>query len=207
MKIVEIFYSLQGEGTQIGLPTIFIRTSGCNLRCEWCDTEYAWEGGEEYTTHEIMKKISNYPVQRVCLTGGEPLIQDEINTLIEELTNQYDLSIETNGSKDIKDLSKMDLHISMDYKTPSSGMCEYMREENIEFLRPSDVLKFVIADSQDYIFAKNIIDRLKPQSEIVFQPVHGVNLKDLAEWVIEDGLDVRVIPQLHKLIWGDKKGV
>ncbi len=207
MKINEIFYSLQGEGTQIGLPTVFIRTSGCNLRCDWCDTKYAWDGGEEYTTQEILAEISNHPVKRVCITGGEPLIQDDLLDLIDKLVQSYEISIETNGSLDIGPISKREVHISMDYKTPSSGMCEKMRDENIDLLKNTDVLKFVIADEDDYGFAKETIKKLDPSSEIVFQPVHGIDLKDLAEWVIEDGIDVRVLPQLHKLIWGDKKGV
>ncbi|MGM0405766.1 MAG: 7-carboxy-7-deazaguanine synthase QueE [Thermoplasmatota archaeon] len=207
MKITEIFYSLQGEGTQIGLPTVFIRTAGCNLRCEWCDTKYAREGGKEYTTQEILAEISNYPVKRVCITGGEPLMQDDLLDLIDKLIQTYVISLETNGSLDIKTISKKDVHISMDYKTPSSGMCEEMRDENIDFLKTTDVLKFVITDKDDYDFAKETIKKLNPPSEIVFQPVHGIQLKDLAEWVIEDSIDVRVLPQLHKLIWGDKKGV
>ncbi|MFO7792885.1 MAG: radical SAM protein [Candidatus Saliniplasma sp.] len=207
MKINEIFYSLQGEGTQIGLPTIFIRTSGCNLRCEWCDTKYAWEAGEEYTVQEIKSQIRDYPVKRVCITGGEPLMQDDLLDLVDVLGQTYEISIETNGSLDIEQISKADVHISMDYKTPSSGMCGEMRDENIDFLKTTDVLKFVIADKDDYDFAKETIKKLDPPSEIVFQPVHGIELKDLAEWVIEDGIDVRVLPQLHKLIWGDKKSV
>ena len=207
MKIAEIFYSLQGEGTDIGLPTIFIRTSGCNLRCEWCDTKYAWEGGDEYTIREIKSKISSYPGKRVCITGGEPLVQDGLLDLVEELVKSYEISIETNGSLDIEPISNMDIHISMDYKTPSSGMDKEMKDKNIDLLRTKDVLKFVIADRDDYDFVKNKIKKLEPSSAIIFQPVHGIELKDLAEWVIEDGIDVRVLPQLHKLIWGDKKGV
>ena len=207
MKIAEIFYSLQGEGTDIGLPTIFIRTSGCNLRCEWCDTKYAWEGGDEYTIREIKSKISSYPGKRVCITGGEPLVQDGLLDLVEELVKSYEISIETNGSLDIEPISNMDIHISMDYKTPSSGMDKEMKDKNIDLLRTKDVLKFVIADRDDYGSAKNTIKKFEPSSAIIFQPVHGIELKDLAEWVIEDGIDVRVLPQLHKLIWGDKKGV
>jgi len=109
MKINEIFYSLQGEGTQIGLPTVFIRTSGCNLRCDWCDTKYAWDGGEEYTTQEILAEISNHPVKRVCITGGEPLIQDDLLDLIDKLVQISEISIETNGSLDIEPISKKDV--------------------------------------------------------------------------------------------------
>ncbi len=207
MKIAEIFYSLQGEGLEIGLPTIFIRTSGCNLRCRWCDTEYAWEDGDEYTVERIKDKIGAYPVKRVCITGGEPLMQEELLELIDELVQNYEISIETNGSIDIGPISKKDVQISMDYKPPSSGMCEKMRDKNIDILKPTDLLKFVIAHREDYRFAKERIKKLKPCSEIVFQPVHGTDLRELAGWVIDDGIDVRVLPQLHKIIWDQQKGV
>jgi len=117
MEICEIFHSLQGEGINIGLPTIFVRTAGCNLRCEWCDTRYAWEGGEEISIHEIMEKLDSIGCDRVCITGGEPLLQNDVLDLIDILLPRYDISVETNGSLDISELKRKDLMVSMDHKT------------------------------------------------------------------------------------------
>ncbi|MFP4051476.1 MAG: 7-carboxy-7-deazaguanine synthase QueE [Thermoplasmata archaeon] len=207
MKITEIFYSIQGEGKQMGLPTIFVRAGGCNLKCDWCDTKYAWEGGKKMTIEEITESVDDFPAKRVCLTGGEPLVQNEIYELIDALIYEHELTLETNGSLDITKLTKMDLMISMDYKTPSSLMAGKMKEENLGLLRERDQLKFVIDDRKDYEYSKEVINNHPIKSEIIFQPMGGKKLKKLAEWVLEDDLDVKVLPQLHKIIWGDKKGV
>ncbi len=207
MKITEIFYSIQGEGKQMGLPTIFVRSGGCNLQCDWCDTKYAWEGGKEMTIEEITEAVNDFSASRVCLTGGEPLMQDEIYGLIEALIDEYELSVETNGSLDISKLTEMDLMISMDYKTPSSLMAGKMKEDNLGLLREKDQLKFVIDDKRDYNYAKEVISKHQIKAEIILQPMGGKNMKELVERVLEDDLDVRVLPQLHKIIWGDKKGV
>ncbi|MFW6196346.1 MAG: 7-carboxy-7-deazaguanine synthase QueE [Thermoplasmatota archaeon] len=207
MKITEIFYSIQGEGKQMGLPTIFVRAAGCNLKCDWCDTKYAWKGGKETTIEEITDAVHDFPSKRVCLTGGEPLVHDEIYELIDALIDEYELTVETNGSLDISKLTKMDLMISMDYKTPSSLMAGKMKEKNLGLLRERDQLKFVIDDRKDYEYSKEVINDQPIKSEIIFQPMGGKKLKRLVEWVLEDDLDVRVLPQLHKIIWGDKKGV
>ncbi len=207
MQITEIFHSLQGEGIKIGLPTTFIRTSGCNLRCEWCDTRYAWEGGKEMGISEIMDKIDEIGCSRVCVTGGEPLLQDNILSLIDILVDDYEVSVETNGSIDISELVVRDLMVSMDYKTPSSRMQRKMQEENLERLREKDQMKFVIADKEDYEFSVEKLGSNDLNCQVIFQPVDGNELTDLAERVIEDDLDVRVLPQLHKVIWGDKGGV
>ncbi len=207
MKITEIFYSIQGEGKQMGLPTIFVRTSGCNLKCDWCDTKYAWEGGKEMSLKKIREAVQEFSASRVCLTGGEPLIQDEIYELIDTLKEGYDITVETNGSLDISRLTDMDLMISMDYKTPSSLMSEKMIESNLDLLRKCDQLKFVIADKDDYEYAKIVINEHEIKSDIILQPMGGKNLERIVEWVLDDNLEVRVLPQLHKIIWGDKKGV
>lgn len=209
MMINEIFYSLQGEGILIGTPTIFIRTTGCNLRCSWCDTKYAYEEGEEMALDEIVDKVKDYPSSHICITGGEPLLQKDVIKLIQRLSDDgFEISLETNGSKSVEDLPCLDsLMISLDIKCPSSGMHEKMDFSNLELLSPNDQLKFIVENEEDYIYAKNIIDRYKPVCTIIITPVGGLELKNLAEWILKDGLKVRVLPQLHKFIWGEKKGV
>jgi 7-carboxy-7-deazaguanine synthase len=205
MKVVEIFPSLQGEGQQMGLPTVFVRFSGCNLRCEWCDTKYAYDEGEEMDIGRIVEEIRESGIRRVCLTGGEPTLQEEIMDLIKAL-NGYDISIETNGSKDITPLLEFtDIMISLDIKCPSSGMSHSNILDNIDRLRPTDQLKFVIADEKDYEYAKDILKKHTPLFPVIFTPVGGTEgLDDLAETVLEDRLNVRVLPQLHKIIWPEE---
>jgi 7-carboxy-7-deazaguanine synthase len=208
MKINEIFYSLQGEGILIGVPTIFIRTTGCNLRCTWCDTKYAYEEGKEMTVEEIVTRVRDFRANYVCLTGGEPLLQKDTTKLIQKLSDEgYQVSLETNGSISIEELPCLDsLMISLDIKCPSSGMHEKMEFSNLELLSPNDQLKFIIEDERDYGYAKDIIINHNPVCSIIMMPVGGIDLKNLAEWVLRDKLKVRVLPQLHKLIWGEKRG-
>jgi len=207
MKVSEIFHSIQGEGKDIGLPTTFVRTSGCNLRCEWCDTKYAWEGGKEIKVERIKKKLEEIGCQRICITGGEPLLQDDVYELIDLIEDRYKVSVETNGSIDVEKLVGRDVRVSMDYKVLSSNMYDEMLDRNLDFLREKDQLKFVILDKEDYEFSRSILENYDLNCEIIFQAVDNENLKDLAGWVMEDGLNVRVLPQLHKVIWGDEKGV
>ncbi len=209
MKINEIFYSIQGEGKWMGLPNIFIRTTGCNLRCSFCDTTYAYETGEEMSMEEIINRIQKHPCNYVCITGGEPLLHEEIVQLIDVLLEKkYVICLETNGSINIENLvGKKFLLISLDIKCPSSTMHEKMNFNNVSLLTCNDQLKFIIQNREDYEYAKKIIKKYKPQSAIFFQPVWGINLKELSSWVLNDGLDVRIGLQLHKIIWGDRKGV
>jgi len=209
MKINEIFYSIQGEGKWTGLPNIFIRTTGCNLRCSYCDTKYAYTTGEKMSVEEIMKKISKYPCKHVCITGGEPLLQKNNLDLIQTLVNKkYKISIETNGSLSIEEIAKIKpLIISLDVKCPSSDMNNEMNMNNIVFLRKKDQLKFVIKNEDDYIYAKKTIEKYNPICEVFFQPVWGTNPKILADWIKNDGLHVKLGLQLHKIIWGEEKGV
>lgn len=209
MKINEIFHSIQGEGILIGIPTTFIRMTGCNLRCRWCDTRYAYDEGEEMAIPEILARVGELPGEFICITGGEPLLQDETTKLIEELCKRgYEVSLETNGSHSIEKMPCLDsLVISLDAKCPTSGMHGEMDFSNLELLGPNDQLKFIISDEQDYEYAKEMIVRYKPICSIIMTPVDGRELKDLTQWVLRDGLKVRVLPQLHKLIWGDVKGV
>ena len=208
MRINEIFYSLQGEGKWTGLPNIFIRTTGCNLRCSFCDTKYAYNDGKEMSLEQILKQIRKYPCRYVCITGGEPLLQDEILKLIELLLKKnYKIGLETNGSINIEDLSKKSILISLDIKCPSSHMHENNDFLNITLLRKVDQLKFIIKDKKDYNYAKEIIKKYEPRCMVFFQPVWGTNSNKLANWIISDGLDVKLGLQIHKILWGDKRPI
>ena len=208
MNINEIFYSLQGEGRWTGLPNIFIRTTGCNLRCPYCDTKYAYEDGKEMNIKEIIEDIKKYPCKHVCITGGEPLLQNETLELIDALLKkEYDILLETNGSINIGNTAgKKSLIISLDIKCPSSEMHKKMYLENIILLRKDDQLKFVIKNREDYNYAKKLVQNYKPVCSVFFQPIWGTNPKDLAEWLLNDRLDVKMGLQVHKIIWGDKRG-
>lgn len=210
MEVSEVFFSIQGEGVDIGLPTVFVRTSRCNLECNWCDTTYSWEPGKERKVPDILEEVMSHGVKRVCISGGEPLMQaDEVAELVEALEAEgCENSIETNGSIDIDVVPRGELtHIIMDLKCPSSGMQDRNLFTNVAKMRSDDVLKFVIAHQEDYIYAKRLMERQRPPCPVVFQPVGGLDLRDLAERVLEDRLDVRVLLQLHRYIWGDLRGV
>ena len=206
MKINEIFYSIQGEGKWTGQPNIFIRTTGCNLRCAYCDTKYAYKNGKNMTITEITEKIKKYPCKKICLTGGEPLEQKETVQLIDALIKEnYEICLETNGSKNIKQLvNKKNLLISLDIKCPSSEMHNKMKYENIKLLKQKDQIKFIIKNKEDCNHAKQIIKKYKTKCPIFFQPVWGTNPKNLAEWILKDGLNVQLSLQLHKILWEEK---
>lgn len=208
MIINEIFYSIQGEGKWTGLPNIFIRTTGCNLRCSFCDTKYAYENGEELTTEQIKNKIKKHKCNHICITGGEPLLQKDITYLINELLKEsYTIEIETNGSINIKPITEKEkLMISCDIKCPSSEMHKEMVFGNIQMLEKKDQLKFIIQDKKDYEYAKKIIKKYKTKCTILFQPTWKTNPKKLAEWILKDELNVRLGLQTHKIIWGNVKG-
>lgn len=211
MNISEIFYSIQGEGIQIGLPTIFIRLTGCNLNCKWCDTKYARKGGRELAIPEILEKISKYQNKLVCVTGGEPLFQKDTTNLISKLIDKgYSVCLETNGSIYLGDLPFLnDIFVSMDIKGPSSGMAEKMNFDNIELLKSTDQLKFVIRDLTDYNYAKRLLIKYSPVSNLVFMPVWEPKwdrtLKLIVENILKDRITARVLLQLHKIIWKNKK--
>jgi len=206
MKIYSIFKSLQGEGLTIGAPTTFIRTSGCPLRCTYCDTPQAFDKGEQMTLDLILKKVKQFRCRHVCLTGGEPMAQKDAPKLIRMLIDEgYHLLLETNGAMPLDELPCVEnLTISMDIKCPSSGESQKMLFDNLEVLGPTDQLKFIISDDKDYEYAKEVIEKHSPKCEVIFTPVGGKDLKALAERVLKDGLDARVLPQLHKFIWGDE---
>lgn len=207
MKICEMFRSIQGEGKLIGVPTYFIRSIGCNLDCAWCDTKYSFDGGTEMSIDEIVDSARDET--HICLTGGEPMIQKGFPELLDRLLEAgKHVTIETNGSISIKDLPDSEnVLVSMDIKCPSSKMVERMDWNNLALLKPKDQLKFVLANEGDYDFAIDIVRRYKPDTEIIFSPVGGMDARPIAERVVESGLNIRVLLQLHKIIWGDKKGV
>ena len=208
MKVCETFRSLQGEGKRIGVPTFFVRTAGCNLRCSWCDTQYAM-GGEsaEMTVDEIADLVKDE--SEICLTGGEPLLQEDAPELIERLSSEgRTVVVETNGSVDVGIVpDRENVIISMDIKCPSSGMHESMDFGNIAKLRPKDQLKFVISDGYDLDYAVDVVERYSPACDVIFTPVGGMDIEPLAEEVVERRIPARVLPQLHKIIWGNKRGV
>ncbi|NLK26090.1 MAG: radical SAM protein [Euryarchaeota archaeon] len=209
MNVVEIFYSLQGEGVLMGVPTTFVRFGGCNLDCTWCDTRYAREGGEEMSVDQILDRVESMNVPFICLTGGEPMLQEDIATLTRELLDgEHHVTIETNGTIPLEGLPiSEDILISMDVKCPSSGATIPVYGDNLEFLSPRDQLKFIIADRIDYLFARKMLRESQLNCPVIMTPVGGTDLKELASWVLQDRLWVRVLPQLHKLIWGEKRGV
>ena len=209
MKICEIFRSLQGEGTLIGTPTVFIRTVGCNLECAWCDTPYSKKAGDEMSIPEILDKVKEYETHFVCVTGGEPLYQEESVKLIDDLLKAgYHVTVETNGSISLEELPcSMNMMISMDIKCPSSNMHEQMDLTNLELLSPIDQLKFVVANREDMMYAAKILKDQKIECTVIFTPVGGLALEPVADFVLKKKLNVRVLPQLHKLIWGEKRAV
>ncbi|MEW5747753.1 MAG: radical SAM protein [Candidatus Thermoplasmatota archaeon] len=206
MKVYSIFRSIQGEGRTMGAPTVFVRTSGCPLRCTYCDTKQAYEEGSVMSIESIMKEVRKHKARHVCLTGGEPLMQRDAPALIRKLLEAgYRVVVETNGAMPLDDMPCDDnLSISMDIKCPSSGEAEKMLFENMEMLGPMDQLKFVVSDKADYEYAKEVIREHPPKCDVILTPVGGKDLRWLAESALKDGLDVRVMPQLHKIIWGEE---
>lgn len=213
MKISEIFFSLQGEGIEIGLPTVFVRLFACDLRCKWCDTMYAVEGRDfrDHPISEVLNEIKTHKCKRVCLTGGEPLIQikevEELSKLL--ISDGYNILLETSGHKMPPEiLWTENSTISMDCKCPSSSMQDKMDFNLFLKLRPKDQLKFVLQDEIDYEYATALLSRYNIKANIIFQPTHGSGLDWITKKVIDDKLEyIRVLPQLHKIIWGDKRGV
>ncbi len=211
MKVCEIFASIQGESTYAGLPCVFVRMTGCNLRCFYCDTTYAYEEGIEMSEDEIIERVKSYGINLVEITGGEPLLQRDVLSLMERLLdNGFAVLLETNGSESIQDVDKR-VVIIMDIKTPKSGMFDKMDLTNLKHLKPRDEVKFVAADREDYEWVKKFIRdyALPDKCKILLSPAYGTLLpEDLSKWIIEDRLPVRLNLQLHKYIYdADKRGV
>lgn len=210
LRIFEIFYSLQGESSRVGLPTVFVRLTGCPLRCGYCDTEYAFHGGNTQTLDEILAQVASYQAQYVCVTGGEPLAQKGCNALLTKLCDAgYQVSLETSGAMDISQVDSR-VAVIMDIKTPGSGEESKNLWTNIAHLKPKDEVKFVLVDSADYEWAKQVLvsHKLNEKCAVLFSPVYKtLPPADLAAWVLADRLPVRTQLQLHKILWGEKPGV
>jgi 7-carboxy-7-deazaguanine synthase len=208
MRIIEIFHSVQGEGPYTGFRTSFVRTARCNLRCAWCDTTYSFGPGKERSIPSILREVGTHRTRHACLTGGEPLLQSESLALLRRLAERgMTTVVETGGSLDVAPyLEVPGVVLSVDVKCPSSKMQSRNRWANLPLLRPSDVVKFVVADRKDYRYAKEVLGREPMPSNVVFQPVYGTNGGRLADWVLHDRLDVRVMVQEHKVLFGDTPG-
>ncbi|EEF80899.1 7-carboxy-7-deazaguanine synthase QueE [Methylophaga thiooxydans] len=208
-RITEIFYSLQGESRTVGLPTVFVRLTGCPLRCGYCDTEYAFYGGQKMDISDIVEQVAAYKPRYVCVTGGEPLAQPNCIPLLTALCDLgVEVSIETSGAMDISKVDPRVIRV-MDLKTPGSGEESKNRYENIALLESKDQLKFVICHREDYDWACETLAeyQLSDRCEVLFSPIHGeLKPADLADWIVEDNLPVRMQLQLHKYLWGDEQG-
>ncbi len=211
LRITEIFHSLQGETRTAGLPTVFIRLTGCPLRCSWCDTEYSFQGGEQIHLDEIVARTVGYDAGYVTVTGGEPLAQPNCLPLLTRLADKgFEVSLETSGAMDLSAVDSRIVKV-MDLKPPASGESHRNLYDNIQYLSARDQLKFVIADRADYdwsvskMIEYNLVDRV---SDVLFSPVNDeLSAADLAGWILQDRLRVRFQVQLHRVIWGDKPGV
>jgi 7-carboxy-7-deazaguanine synthase len=208
VRVSEIFHSLQGESTRVGLPTVFVRLTGCPLRCVWCDTTYAFTGGETMTIGAIMARIAAFDCRTVCVTGGEPLAQKACLTLLSALCDAgYSVSLETSGALDIGDVDARVSRI-VDLKAPGSGEADKNRWQNLALLTPHDELKFVLASASDYEWAVATLREhaLDKRCTVLFSPVQGqLDPAQLAEWILRDHLPVRFQLQLHKLLWGNER--
>lgn len=209
LRITEIFYSLQGETRTVGIPTVFIRLTGCPLRCQYCDTTYAFQGGNWQKIEDILVQVANYNATHVTVTGGEPLAQKECLTLLSQLCDaNYEVSLETSGALDVSNVDPRVIKV-IDIKTPGSGEMQRNLFENIHRLLPHDQIKFVICDKEDYEWSKQIIAdyQLINRFQILFSPSYEqLAAAQLADWILADRLKVRFQLQLHKVLWGDVRG-
>ncbi|MBA2648735.1 MAG: 7-carboxy-7-deazaguanine synthase QueE [Legionella sp.] len=209
LRITEIFHSLQGESITVGLPTVFVRLTGCPLRCQYCDTAYAFNGGKQKSLEDIMQLVSGFSCQHVCITGGEPLAQPACFPLLTNLCDAgFFVSLETSGARDISLVDKR-VMIVMDLKTPDSLESDKNLWTNVEFLKPSDQIKFVLCSREDYDWACQMIKehRLTERSQLLFSPSwKQLEARALADWIVQDKLAVRFQLQLHKILWNDAPG-
>ncbi len=208
LRITEIFHSLQGETSRAGLPTVFVRLTGCPLRCGYCDTAYAFHGGETMSVEDILARVAAFATPYVCVTGGEPLAQKNVHALLTGLCDAgHDVSLETSGALDI---APVDARVSciVDIKTPGSGESSRNLWQNLAQLDRNDEVKFVIVDEADYVWARERLAEhaLADKCPVLFSPVHGLAPHSLADWILRDRLPVRMQLQMHKLIWGEERG-
>jgi len=209
LRINEIFFSVQGESSRVGLPTVFVRLTGCPLRCRWCDTEYAFHEGASRSFEDIVLEVRRHPARHVCVTGGEPLAQPAVHGLMSALADAgLEVSLETSGALDTSAVDPR-VRVVMDLKCPDSGEVERNRWANIAHLKPHDEVKFVIASRADYEWMRDVLARegLTRRCAVLGSPVWGeLDPAELAGWVLADGLDVRLQVQLHKVLWQDARG-
>jgi 7-carboxy-7-deazaguanine synthase len=211
LQVNEIFYSIQGESTFTGRPCVFVRLTGCNLRCRWCDTAYAFYDGEMLTVEQVLEQVRAYKCPLVEITGGEPLLQDEVHSLIDRLLLEgYEVLVETGGSLDVGRLDPRVVKI-LDLKAPGSGMDRLNNLDNLQYLDRKDQVKFVVADRRDYEWAKQMMAEhaLAEKAQVLFSPVFGeLDPRELAEWILADRLPARLQIQLHKYLWDpNQRGV
>ncbi len=209
LRINEIFYSIQGESSRIGMPTVFVRLTGCPMRCTYCDTAYAFHDGQQKEIEEIIQEIKKFDTNYVTVTGGEPLAQKNCIDLMNQLCELgYQVSLETGGALDIKDVHSK-VKIILDVKTPKSNEDKNNFWPNLANIKTNDEIKFVIQDYEDFSWSMDIIEKYQlNQSQILFSPVYNVLASEqLAEWILKHQLNVRLQLQLHKILWGEKKGV
>ena len=209
LRITEIFFSIQGETSKVGLPTVFIRLTGCPLRCQYCDTSYAFHGGEVMLFEDIIRQVTKFNCKDVCVTGGEPLAQANSKKLLKNLADlDFQVSLETGGSISLKEVDER-VKIIMDIKTPDSGEATKNRWENLELLKQTDELKIVICSREDYQWSKEIIEQYKISEKcpILFSPcAESIDPRDLAEWILTDQLPIRFQMQIHKILWNNQPG-
>jgi len=209
LKLTEIFRSLQGEADSVGIPTIFVRLTGCPLRCKYCDTAYAFHGGQWWTLADILSRVKELEATHVCVTGGEPLAQPAVFDLMTALCDEgYRVSLETSGAMPLERVDPRVVKV-VDIKTPASGEAARNRYDELERLQPKDLIKFVIADRTDYEWSRSQLREraLSERCTVLFSPSHAeLPARDLADWILEDRLPVRFQVQLHKHLWGDVPG-
>ena len=209
LRVYEIFYSLQGESSRVGLPTVFVRLTGCPMRCVYCDTAYAFSGGRNMALETILAQVASYGVRYVTVTGGEPLAQKECLALLQKLCDAgYEVSLETGGAIDTSGVDAR-VAVILDIKTPGSGEVEKNLWDNLQHLKPKDEVKFVLCGRSDYDWAKQALTEraITSKCSVLFSPVyHQVNPTELAEWILQDKLPVRMQVQLHKILWGEVAG-
>jgi 7-carboxy-7-deazaguanine synthase len=209
LKITEIFFSIQGESNTVGYPTVFVRLTGCPMRCSYCDTAYAFQGGKKHSLDEVLAEVSKYKSKHVTVTGGEPLAQPESHDLMKALCDAgYSVSLETGGAIDISAVDKR-VYVVLDIKTPASNEEPNNTYSNLDHIKPNDCLKFVICDEDDYHWSKKFVSerKLNEHCDVFFSPsADELSATDLANWIVRDQLPVRLQIQLHKVLWANEAG-
>jgi len=209
VKLTEVFLSIQGEADSVGWPTVFVRLTGCPLRCQYCDTQYAFYGGEWFSIDQVLERVESFSTKHVCVTGGEPLAQKGCLSLLQRLCDAgYRVSLETSGAIDVTNVDSRVVRV-VDIKTPGSGEVARNRYENLDVVRPDEQVKFVLCSREDFEWARDFIRerRLYERCTVLFSPSYGqLEPRDLAQWVLDERLPVRLQIQLHKVLWGDTPG-